>query len=80
MPRLKPGAKVTITDPNEARPTLLGRKFILGETVGTVIRQVRPSTVSGGRGYEVYVEWEGLGHNGATAVKRHEERILTPIT
>ncbi len=79
MPRLKPGAKVTITEPDEARPTLVGRKFVPGETVGTVIRQVRPSTVSGGRGYEVDVEWEGLGHNGATVVKRHLEHILTAI-
>lgn len=77
MPRLKPGAKVTITDPYEARPTLVGRKFVVGVTSGTVIRKVRPSTVSGGRGYEVDVEWEGLGHNGAPVVKRHEERILT---
>lgn len=77
MPRLKPGAKVTITDPHEARPTLVGRKFVVGVTSGTVIRKVRPSTVSGGRGYEVDVEREGLGHNGAPVVKRHEERILT---
>lgn len=79
MPRLKPGAKVTITDPDEARPWLVGRKFVLGETVGAVIRQIRPSTVSGGRGYQVDVEWDELGHNGTTVVKRHEERILTLI-
>ena len=78
MSRLKPGTRVTITDALNVAPSQR-KRFVLGETTGTVTKQVRPSGVSGSCGYECWVEWNDAGSWGATVTKCHQESELSPL-
>lgn len=77
MARLKVGARVTITVADNV-PISLRRRFIVGQTTGTVTHQVRPSGVSG-YGYTCDVQWDIAGPWGDTIPKRHAESELTVL-